>query len=282
MNRKATYWMSALLSAFLAGIPAAVLAQTSDRPPLRRIDPRELIERFQRTPTVPNFGTVNSQRPRTGQADPMAFQRALTRINYRSLKPDDRRGEVDDLSLELQPPVDPRAFGRSGIRDLDPRRPRTELGRPLAMQEKLTSAERWRMERQRRLTELELAAAERRLAERRTFQSVNSAPRRPELPADRGYPRRPEQATHSMFSRNPSRWQHEQVAAFRSPPKHPNYSRFNRGPAQAGQAREVPFRRPPAQPPSRTTYSRFNRGPAQVDRAPDVPFRRAANATGGR
>jgi len=159
---------------------------------MRHAELAEFSRRFQRTPTTPNFGAVNRRQPRTGQADPLAFQQGLTRIHFRAVGREDRPAEVDRF------PLTPRMLDRSGIRDLDLQRPRTLPGDPLGFQRVLTTADRWRLKRESPPDRADLLAPD-RTPTAGTLQTINAVPR--SLRPDRAgpYPCRAPNAAYSMF-----------------------------------------------------------------------------------
>ncbi len=148
--------------------------------------------RFQRTPTTPNFGAANRQQPRSGQGDPLAFGRAQTRIHYRPVGQEARPADVD------RRPLTPHAMDRSGIRDLELERPRAQPGDPLGFQRTLTTADRWRLQRESSPAPWSPATSARTPAAN-TPQTINAWPRSAPPARPRTYPRRVQGAEHSRF-----------------------------------------------------------------------------------
>jgi len=213
----------------------------------RHQDLRDFVRRFQVTPTTPDFGPIQQEQPRNGQVDPLAIERALTTVPYRSLNPE-RPGRPFEGR-----PLSPRELQRPDIRDALPDRVRTDQANPLVYERAMTTQGRWDFSREPdpRLSRFELEPPVDVFPSR--SQTFNNAPPRP--------PR----VTYSRFNREPERWVPPE------PPKPPRTAQMSPGLTfnhdHVPENRRVPARH--AQPSRPTTGIT----------GPDRPFRRSPRST---
>jgi len=183
-----------LMLACLVGIPPRVWAQPASQTSsaTRQHELKASLQRFQRTPAPPDIDTLSGKRPRAEQADPLAFQRALTTIHYRQLRP--RSPHNADTPLAV-----PRKLSRTGVRTLDLGRPRTGLANPTAVQGAVTTADRWEFARQDRAEQMAAAVAAREARAKFAPQTINSGERRTAPALGRRHPRKPPNAQYTRF-----------------------------------------------------------------------------------
>ncbi|MEE8452092.1 MAG: hypothetical protein V3R99_09265 [Thermoguttaceae bacterium] len=166
----------------------------------RHQDLRDSVRRFQVTPTTPDFGVIQRRQPRTGQVDPLAVERMLTTVPYRSLNP-----ERPGRQFEGRPLV-PRELNRPDVRDALPDRLRTGQANPLVYEHAMTTQGRWDFSREPdpRTSRFALDRPAREVPSR--FHTFNRPSLRPEIRQPRTYTPRPARVAYSRFNRAAEQW----------------------------------------------------------------------------
>lgn len=195
------FLLTALFAMTVRSSPQQASAVAMPRPgESRSQDLRDFVRRFQVTPTTPDFGGVQRTQPRTGQVDPLAIERTLTTVPYRSLNPE-RPGRTFQGR-----PLLPRELIRPDVRDLLPDRLRTGQANPLVFEHALTTQGRWDFSREPdpRMSRFALDRPARETPSR--FHSINHAPQRPGIRQPQIYAPRPAKVAYSRFNRGPEQW----------------------------------------------------------------------------